>query len=190
MLLRRFPLRFIQTYAEQKQSEEAKKQKANFKEMVESLSKKESFTLRDFKKDVIAQDSRRGGFFRKMFTEAQPEEIQIEKAKKILNALKDDELNSSDKISGQAKIEIAQVSQTTIKDINSLLMQFKIQHRMHLYLKSRRERGEYIPQTSEELQSMMRTDKPVSNKEDRFDHEKKYSSKQMKWIGGMGRYKT
>lgn len=187
MLLRRFPLRFIQTYAEQKQSEEAKKQKANFKEMIESLSKKDSFTLRDFKKEVIAQDSRRGGFLRKMFIEAQPEEIQLEKAKKILNAMKEDELNSNEKITGEAKKEIAQVSQTNIKDINSLLMQYKVQHKIHVYLKARREKGEYIPQTSEELNNMMRTDRPPSSKEERFDHEKKYSKKQMKWIGGMGR---
>lgn len=186
MLLRRLPIRFVQTYVEQKQTEEMKKQKQGFKEMIENLSKMDSYTLRDYKKECISQDSKRG-ILRKMFTEAQPEEIQLEKAKKILNSMKDEELNSADKLSGVAKQEIAQITQTSIHDINSMLAQFKIQYKLHLYLKVRREKGDYIPQTQEELSIMMRTDRPPTTKEERFENERKFSNKQRRWLGGEGR---
>jgi signal recognition particle GTPase len=185
IIFRKLPIRFIRGYTERKQEQEMKKQKEQFKIYMEELSKKDLYTLKDFKKDILSQDQKQRSFIRKLFTEAQPEEIQMEKQKKILSAFKDDELMGTGKVSGEAKAEIAQVSQTTSTEINELLRYFKMQSKMHSYLKQRRESGEYIPQTKEELDAMMRTDRPVATKEDKYEHQRKYSRNQKKWIGSL-----
>ena len=185
IVFRKLPIRFMRGFTERKQEQEMKKQKEQFKIYMEDMSKKEAYTLKDFKKDIMSQDKKEKSFIRKLFTESQPEEIQLETQKKILNAFKDDELLGSGKILGEAKSEIAQVSQTTTTDVNELLRYYKMQQRMHAYLKQRREGGEYIPQTKEELDAMMRTDRPAATKEDKYEQERKYSNFQKKWLGSL-----
>ena len=153
--------------------------------MLEDLSKKEIYTLKDFKKEIFTQDRKERNFFRKLFTEAQPEEIQLEKQKKILSSFKDEELAGSEKISGEVKSEVAQVAQANVTDVNEMLRHFNMQKKLHAYLKARRERGEYIPQTREELEIMMRTDRPDTSKEDFYENKRKYSNKQKYWVGSM-----
>jgi signal recognition particle GTPase len=168
------------------QAQEMQKQKERFKQMIEELSKKDTYTLKDFKKEIISQEVKKG-FLRRMFTEAQPEEIQQEKFKTIMNAIKEEELTSSQPLNGDAKLEISQITQIPVKDINNLLTQFKIQAKLHGYLKARREKGDYIPQSQEELQVMLRSDRPPSTREERYEHQKKYSTKQRKWLNSLMR---
>ncbi|OMJ85251.1 hypothetical protein SteCoe_13488 [Stentor coeruleus] len=185
LIFRRFPIRYVRSFTERKQEQELKKQKEQFRLMMDDLSKKEIYTLKDFKKELFTQDRKERNFFRKLFTEAQPEEIELEKQKKILSSFKDEELVMNEKISGEAKSEVAQVAQVNTSDVNELLRHFNMQKKLHSYLKSRRERGEYIPQTREELEIMMRTDRPDSSKEDFFNQKRKYSNKQKYWIASQ-----
>ena len=186
MFLRRIPFRSVQTYAEQKQTQELQKQKERFKAMIEELSKKDSYTLKDFKKEIFSQESKKG-FLRRIFTEAQPEEIQLEKFKKILNAMKEEEISYNEPITGDAKLEISQITQSPVQEINTLLQQYNLQYKLHAYLKARREKGDYIPQSQEELQVMMRSDRPPTTREERYEHIRKYSNYQRKWANSLGR---
>ena len=184
IVYRRIPIRFAKTFAERKQEHDMKKQQEMFKEMIDELSRKEVYNLKDFKREVEGQEKKGKSFFRKFFSEAQPEEIELEKTKKILNAFKDEELIGKVPVSGEIKEEIVQVSQTTIQEVNNLLTTFKFQQKLHQYLKTRRENGEYIPQTREELEIMMRTDRPESSKEEKYGQKNKFSNHQKKWIRG------
>ena len=91
-------------------------------------------------------------------------------------------MTSSKTISGETKSEISQVTQTSIQEVNELMKHFTFQHNLHKYLKSRRERGEYIPQTREELQNMMRTDRPPASKGEVYNLKSKFSQDQRKWL--------
>jgi signal recognition particle GTPase len=182
MLLKRLPVRFLRGFKEKYQEKELKKQQEAFRKMIEELSRKEEYTLRDFRKDIISQDSKGRSSIRKLFSEAQPEDIQLENQKKIVNAFKDEELIGNKPITREIKQEIAQVTQTTIQDVNDLMSTFKIQFKLHGYLKSRRERGDYIPQSKEELINMMRTDRPPHTKEEKYESKRKFSDLQKKWL--------
>lgn len=182
MLTKRIPFRLIMGFAQQKQEQDMKKMKEEFKVMVDELSRKDSFTLKDFKKDIFKQGQKSKSFIRRMFTEAQPEELQLEKMKKILNGFKEEELLGLEEISGEVKSEISHVTQTEVKDINDLIAAYKYQNMLHKYLKGRRERGEYIPQTQEELSNMLKTDRPINAKEHKYNQKRKFSTKERKWI--------
>ena len=185
ILFRRLPIRYIRSFAERKQEQELKKQKEHFKTMIDELSRKEVYTLKDYRRELLNIEQKGKSFMKKLFSEVQPEEIELERSKKILNAFKDEEMTGSEKITGGIKDQVAQVTQTSIQSVNELLKSFDTQKRLHSFLKSRREKGEYIPQTSEELENMMKTDRPPITKHDIYSTKRKFSVKQKKWLPMM-----
>ena len=184
IVFRRFPIRYIRSFTEKKQEQDMKKQQEMFKTMIDDLSRKETYTLRDFKKEIANQEKQGKSFLRKIFSEADKDEIELERTKKILCAFKEEELGNNKQVNGEVKSEISQVTQTTIQNVNDVLKSFEMQVKLHQYLKSRREKGEYIPQTREELENMMRTDRPPANKHDMYNLKDKFSTKQRKWLPG------
>jgi len=179
-LLSRAPVRYIKSFEERRQEAQMKKQQESFKKTMEELSRKEHYTLKDFKLEILQQAKQASTGIKKLWSGTQPEEAELLRMKKVMNALKEQELNESREVSDRVRQEVAQVVQLPIEEVNKVMKAYKFNRTLQGYLKQRREHNEYLPQTQEELTQILYTDRPPKSREQDFRRQKKYSRKMLK----------
>ena len=89
--------------------------------------------------------------------EAKTLEIQ----NKICCALSEEEKNGEVVLSRYDKQEIAEVTQLAISDVNDVLAKMKQMKGFHKFLKDKRARNEPMPERSEDLMMMYKTERPA-----------------------------
>lgn len=181
-MLRRI-VRSMKSLQERRAEMQLKRQEEQFKKMIEDLSKKDTFTLKDFKKEISDHIKQTSSGIKKLWAGSQPEEAQLILQRKILNAIKEEELVDPQLITTETKQEISQVVQCSVEDVNSTLRMFRVQKSLHQYLKARNERGDYLPTNNEELHSMLMTDRPPRTKEQKIGKQPRFSKAQMRYLG-------
>ena len=169
----------------QKKQKETSEQE--FRKEMDFLMNKPSFTLADYKQRVIdGLDKMRKGIKAKLMSGNEDSDAALSQQKKILNAMKDDELLDETIIKWKQKLDISIVSQTKVQDVNILLKKFDQMKAMHTWLRNVKERGEPAPKNQEELGYRFRKDKPISKsflkfKMDRPRYNKKQIRQRIKW---------
>lgn len=168
----------MRTLKERREDYKLKKQQDQFKSMIKELAEKEEFTLRDYRKQI--QDhlkSQQSGFMRLMSGTSQEESETID-SRKVLNALKDEELLDHKLVDSEVRKEVSQVVQLNIQQVNKVISAYKMELKLHAYLKARRERKEHLPESQEELHLMMTADRPPPAFEEKEGLHKKVSDRQ------------
>ncbi|CAG9317350.1 unnamed protein product [Blepharisma stoltei] len=175
-------LRFARTFQERQQEKNLKKQEESFKKYLEDISSKEVYYLRDFKQEIMELIKNSGNALSKFWQSGtQIEEAEKEKTKKILNAFHDSEL-TEERFELDTKKEIALVSGYNVDDVNKVLRQFRLNQKIHRYLKERREKGEPLPENRNELDNMVLVDPPKRTREEKKRSQGSYSKKQLKYV--------
>lgn len=146
--------------------------------MIKELAAKEEFTLRDYRTHVVDHLKSQQSGFMKLLSGTSQEESEIIDSRKVLNSLKDEELLDHKLVDSEVRKEIAQVVQLSIQQVNKVMTAFKAEMKLHAYLKARKDRNEHLPETQEELQVMMRADRPPANFEEKSAVHRKTSNQQ------------
>ena len=100
----------------------------------------------------------------------------LEGQNKVLSAMYDKEKSNPETLTKEIKTEIYEVSQMTKEDLDDVLRKFKQMQGFHKFLITRRERGEPMPETNEELIDIYRYEKPSFLRED--TENERYSKRQ------------
>ena len=151
-----------------------------FQKMMEEYSQKETYTLKDYKKEIEESLKNARSGIQKLWSGTEPEELESIMSRKVLNALTPDELIHNAKLTMVEKQEIAQVVQCEIEVINKVLTSFNSNKRVHEYIRARKERGEHLPSSREELMQIMHLDPPPKSKDQAFAKTPRFNSKQLK----------
>uniref|UniRef100_A0A7S3JN92 Uncharacterized protein n=1 Tax=Euplotes harpa TaxID=151035 RepID=A0A7S3JN92_9SPIT len=104
----------------------------------------------------------------------------LEGQNKILSAMYDDEKTDPDKLSKPIQKEITEVTQMKMDDIADVMKKYNQLSGFHKFLIKRRERGEPMPENSDELMDIYRYERPSFL----FDRNKKtkYSKKERMYM--------
>lgn len=180
-LNKQYNVRHIRSFQERRQDQQMKKQQELFKKSMEDLANKDYYCLRDFKREIMEQSKNSSSGFQKLWSGTQPEEAETLLFKKILNAFTPEELTSDSKFDSQTKQDIMQVAQVTAEDLNKVLRAYNFQKSIQSYLRARKEREEPLPETQDELTSMMRIDRPPPSEEQKYQGRRTFSKVQKKF---------
>ena len=138
-----------------------KKSAEEFKNEIEFLANKPTYTLVDYKQRIIdGLNKLQKGIRAKLLTGNEQTEANLMNQKKILNAFLDEELLTG-RLSADSKKEISVVAQTTVIDVNILLRSYDYMKSIHTWLRSLKERNEPLPENEEELGYLFRRDRPM-----------------------------
>lgn len=90
-----------------------------------------------------------------------------------------DEEKTTMQITSESKQEIAEAAQVTRADVEDVVQKHKQLQGFHVFLLQRKERGEPMPQTREELMQIYRIERPafLAPKQ----HKKSYTQAQLKY---------
>lgn len=83
----------------------------------------------------------------------------LETQNKVCSAMTESEKTES-KLSNQQKVDVAEASQTTREDVEDVLQKHKQLQGFHQFLCQRRDRGEHMPETREELMQIYKVERP------------------------------
>ena len=111
----------------------------------------------------------------KLWSGTEPEEAEMIMSRKVVNAIKEEELQQTKTLPFSARKEIAQVVQCDLETVNKVLLHFKTNSKLQEYIKSRKDRGEYLPRNKEELMQLMHMDRPPKSKDHMFMKKPKHS---------------
>ncbi|KAL4429158.1 hypothetical protein ABPG74_015186 [Tetrahymena malaccensis] len=162
------------SFKEKMEKKQKEKAEDEFKKEIEFLANKPSFTLVDFKQRVIDQLSKlKKGLKAKLLSGQQENEAALTKQKTLLNAFTDEELIDPSKIASIQKKQIAMIAQCEVEDVNKLIHAFKNLQQAHAFLRRTKEKGQPLPESSEELQWRFRQEKNVS-----YEYKKSIQSRQ------------
>lgn len=149
-------------FRERLEKQNLEKSQKDFREEMEFLANKPSFTMADYKQRTIdGLVKMNKGLLSKLQSGNEDTKEMMQKHKKILNAFFDDEL-VAEHIASDVKKQVAQVVQVEIADVNMMLKMFNYYKDMHKFLRKMKERGEQLPQTNEEFTYRFRTERPIN----------------------------
>lgn len=171
--------RFIRSLTERKQEHDMRKQREQFSKMIEDFSEREAYTLKDFRRETEDQVKRTRKGLSSLWSGSEPEEADLLLSKKILNAMKEEELLDDAKLQYLERKEIASVVQCDIQDVNKVLQQYRANLKLQEYVKARKQRGEFLPSSQDELKHMMLIDRPPKTKDNIFTKIPRYNKKQL-----------
>ena len=101
----------------------------------------------------------------------------LEGQNKVLSAMYDEEKSYPEKLTKDKKKEICEVSQTEQADVKDVIDKFEQLFGFHKFLIKRRDRGEPMPDTQDELFDIYRYERPAFLT-DTGSEKQKYSNKQ------------
>lgn len=171
--------RFIRSLTERKQDHDMKKQREQFTRMIEEFSEKETYTLKDYRRETEEHIKKTRKGLSSLWSGSEPEEAELILSKKILNAMKEEELLDDAKLQYLERKEIASVVQCDIQDVNKVLQQYRANLRLQEYVKARKQRQEFLPGTQDELKQMMLIDRPPKTKDSIFTKIPRYNKKEL-----------
>lgn len=173
------------TFKEKLEKRNLKKSEEEFKKEIEFLANKATYTLADYRQRIIdTLNKMQKGLRSKLITGNEQNQAQLALQKKILNSFLEEEL-ITEKISPEAKKEIAVISQTSVPDVNIILKNFEYMKGIHGWLRSLKERNEPLPENEEELRYFFRRDRPLKRRDFMKQFQPRFNRKQlrrrMKW---------
>ena len=116
-----------------------------------------------------------------MMVYGEDQEVKVlEGQNKVLCAMYDEEKSDPSKISKDIIREVCEVSQLKIDDVKDVINKYNQLKGFHKFLIKRREKGEPMPENSDELMDIYRYEKPsfLMNK----NKEQKYSKRQREYL--------
>lgn len=173
------------TFKEKFEKKNLKKSEEEFKKEIEFLANKPTYTLADYKQRIVdTLNKMQKGLRAKLITGNEQNQAQLALQKKILNSFLEEEL-ITEKISPEAKKEIAVVSQTSVLDVNIIIKNYEYMKGVHGWLRSLKERNEPLPENEEELKYFFRRDRPLKRRDFMKQFQPRFNRKQlrrrMKW---------
>lgn len=134
-----------------------------FKKEIDFMASKNTFTLIDFRQRVLdGLEKLQKGFRFKLITGNEQTEASLVLQRKIMSAMHEEELLNPDLLDSEKKREIALISQCSMSDLNSLLKQFYNMKDIQMWLKTKKENNEPLPESQEELTWLFQKERPVS----------------------------
>jgi len=148
---------FVKTMEERKEENDKKA----FQDDIKYFLGKETFSMHDFHERVL-HGLKQKSTFRLMVWGEDAEVKVLEGQNKICSAMYDDEKNDpKGLVTPDIKKEIAETVQMEPKDVTDVLQKYFQLMAFHNYLKQKKNRGEPIPESRDELMQMYRVEKPA-----------------------------
>lgn len=173
---------FVKSMEERKEENDKKA----FQDDIKYFLGKDTFSVHDFHERVLHGLKQKSTF--KMMVWGEDAEVKVlEGQNKICAAMYDDEKNDPKRlINSEKKKEIAETCQMQVSDVQDVLQKYYQLQQFHHYLRSKKQRGEPMPETREELMQMYRVEKPafLTPKQ----HKKSYNKAQIRYT--MRRHHT
>ena len=85
--------------------------------------------------------------------------VSMQKQISVLDAMTEEELADYNRLRRREKLRVAESAGITVQDLNGLLGQYENAKVMHQWLIARRERGDSLPESMDEAQSLMQFDR-------------------------------
>lgn len=148
---------FVKSMEERK---EEKEQKA-FQEDIKYFLSKDTFNIHDFHERVMHGLKQKSTF--KLMVWGEDAEVKVlEGQNKICSAMYDDEKTDPlRKLTPEMKKEIAETTQMQVSDVQDVIQKYKQLQQFHNYLRTKKQRGEPIPESRDELMQMYRVERPA-----------------------------
>mmetsp|Transcript_21324 Transcript_21324/g.39188 ORF Transcript_21324/g.39188 Transcript_21324/m.39188 type:complete len:186 (-) Transcript_21324:19-576(-) len=172
----------IRTLQQRRDDMAIKRQQDTFKKFVTDLAAKDEYTLLDYKREILNNIKSNSSSWLKAFKQADPEEAELEKNRRLICAFKDEELLDESLITPTTKSEVAKVTGSTPEEVNKMLRLFKLNHNLHQYLKQRRVHGEPLPENEEDIRNMMQCDEQPGALKRPNVRRRRMSPTQMKYL--------
>lgn len=171
------PIYPFASFKEKMEQRNWKKAVAEFKNEIEYLASKPTYTLVDYKQRVIdSLNKMQKGIRAKLLAGNEQSEASLVNQRKVLNAMTDEELLDEKTLDSTAKKEISIITQGTVQDVNMIIKNFDYMKSIHTWLRSLKERNEPLPENEEEMSYLFRKDRPIK-KSDYF----KMNNRQPQW---------
>lgn len=174
--------RSVRTLQQRRDDMAIKRQQESFKKFVSELALKDDYTLLDYKREILANIKTASSSWLKAFRQADPEEADLEKHRRLICAFKEEELLDDSLVNSAVKIQVAQVTGYEPDEVNRLIRLYKLNHHLHLYLKQRRVKGEPLPENEEDIRFMLRADEPPEGISKPKRTKTKWSKQQLKTL--------
>eukprot|EP00947_MAST-08B_sp_MAST-8B-sp1_P004815 g4815.t1 len=128
---------------DRKMRKEKEGQVEHFMRMRENMLAKDAFTLADFRESLKDDETI----------------VSMQKQISVLDAMTEEELADYNRLRRREKLRVAESAGITVQDLNGLLGQYENAKVMHQWLIARRERGDSLPESMDEAQSLMQFDR-------------------------------
>lgn len=173
MMLTAVPLRGVKSMEERKEEQD----RQAFVDDINYFCAKEQFNLYDFHERVLNALKQKSSV--KMMIWGDDAEVKVlESQNKVCSAMYEHEKTET-RLSTESKKEIAEAAQVPLSDVEDVLQKHKQLCDFHLWLLSRKERGDPMPESREELMQIYKIERPsfLTPKM----HKKSYSRRQTKY---------